>query len=140
MLKSGYCLVEITDLNRVPREWRVTALRTGLSPQRKYFIRLRHHTNSRAAALFATHAFVSQFTSLASSLHNRKMTPPPLVAVVIDSYNCRDFIEEVIDSVLLRDFPADQFELIFGDDGSTDDTAEHVRKYGTRAVFRTKTK
>ena len=97
-------------------------------------------TNSCVAALFAIAAFVSQFTSLASSLHNKKMIPPPPVSVVMDSYNHGDFFEEAIDSVLSHDHPSDQFELLVVNDGSTGDTAERVREYGTCAVYCNKTK
>lgn len=54
----------------------------------------------------------------------------PLFTVVIDTYNYGRFIEGCIDSVLAQDLPAEQREIIVVDDGSTDDTAERVRKYG----------
>jgi glycosyltransferase involved in cell wall biosynthesis len=68
-------------------------------------------------------------------LHNQEMTPQPRVTVIVDSYNYGRFIEEAIDSVLSQDFPLDQVELIVVDDGSTDDTAERVRKYGSRVQY-----
>jgi glycosyltransferase involved in cell wall biosynthesis len=63
------------------------------------------------------------------------MPPPPRVTVLIDSYNYGHFIEEAIDSVLSQDFPAGQCEILVVDDGSTDDTAERVRKYGARVQY-----
>jgi glycosyltransferase involved in cell wall biosynthesis len=63
------------------------------------------------------------------------MTPNPRVTVLVDSYNYGHFIEEAIDSVLSQDFPAEQMELLVVDDGSTDDTAERVRKYGNRIKY-----
>jgi glycosyltransferase involved in cell wall biosynthesis len=59
----------------------------------------------------------------------------PRVTVLIDSYNYGHFIEEAIDSVLAQDFPAEQLELLVVDDGSTDDTAQRVRKYGSRLRY-----
>src|SRR5437899_2145170 len=55
----------------------------------------------------------------------------PLVSVLITTHNYGRFIEEAIDSVLSQDFPRDQMEVVVVDDGSTDDTSEHVRKYGS---------
>jgi glycosyltransferase involved in cell wall biosynthesis len=63
------------------------------------------------------------------------MTNGPVVSVVIDSYNYGRFIEEAIDSVLSQDFPEHQMEVLVVDDGSTDDTAERVRKYGSRVQY-----
>jgi glycosyltransferase involved in cell wall biosynthesis len=63
------------------------------------------------------------------------MTPPLRVTVLIDSYNYGRFIEEAIESVLTQDFPPEQFEILVVDDGSTDDTAERIRKFGTRIQY-----
>jgi len=63
----------------------------------------------------------------------------PIVTVLIDTYNYGRFIEEAIDSVLAQDFPAAQMEVLVVDDGSTDDTAERVRKYGSRVQYFYKT-
>jgi glycosyltransferase involved in cell wall biosynthesis len=63
------------------------------------------------------------------------MTPQPRVTVLIDSYNYGHFIEEAIESVLAQDFPAEQVEILVVDDGSTDDTAERVGKYGARVQY-----
>jgi len=65
------------------------------------------------------------------------MTTPRITAL-IDTYNYGRFIEEAIESVLAQDFPAEQIEILVVDDGSTDDTAERVRKYGERVRFYTK--
>ena len=59
----------------------------------------------------------------------------PLISVLIDTYNSAHFIEEAIDSVLGQDFPPEQREILVVDDGSTDDTAARVRKYGDRIQF-----
>jgi hypothetical protein len=50
-------------------------------------------------------------------------------SVLIDTYNHERFIEKAIASVLEQDFPAAEREIIVIDDGSTDRTAELVRKF-----------
>jgi glycosyltransferase involved in cell wall biosynthesis len=52
---------------------------------------------------------------------------PVLVSVCIPTYNSAAFVAETIESVLSQDHPS--FELVIGDHGSTDDTAEVVRRY-----------
>ena len=54
----------------------------------------------------------------------------PLVTVLIDTYNYGQFIEEAVESVLAQEFPREQLEILVVDDGSTDDTAERLEKYG----------
>jgi glycosyltransferase involved in cell wall biosynthesis len=62
--------------------------------------------------------------------------PGPIrVTVLIDTYNYGHFIEEAVDSVLAQDFPPEQMEILVVDDGSADDTADRVRKYGDRIQF-----
>src|SRR5260370_19883404 len=63
------------------------------------------------------------------------MAIAPLTTVLIDTYNYGRFIEQAIDSVLSQDLPPDQLEIVVVDDGSTDDTAERVRKYGSRIQY-----
>ena len=48
----------------------------------------------------------------------------PLVSVIMPCYNCADFIEESIISVLSQDYS--EIELILIDDGSTDSTADVI--------------
>src|SRR5208282_309560 len=54
----------------------------------------------------------------------------PFVSVLIDTFNYGQYVEEAIDSALAQDFPREQFEILVVDDGSTDDTAERLEKYG----------
>ncbi len=54
----------------------------------------------------------------------------PFVTVLIDTYNYGQYIEEAVESVLAQEFPREQREILVVDDGSTDDTAERLKKYG----------
>jgi glycosyltransferase involved in cell wall biosynthesis len=54
------------------------------------------------------------------------------VSVLIDTYNHERFIEQAIASVLGQDFPVPEREILVVDDGSTDRTAEIVRKFEPR--------
>jgi len=54
----------------------------------------------------------------------------PFITVLIDAFNYGHFIEQAVDSVLAQDFPREQREILVVDDGSTDDTAERLKKYG----------
>src|ERR1700739_3121282 len=63
------------------------------------------------------------------------MATAPLTTVLIDTYNYGRFIKQAIDSVLSQDFPAEQLELIVVDDGSTDDTEQCVKTYGSRIKY-----
>src|SRR5580692_197518 len=63
------------------------------------------------------------------------MTPQPLITVLIDTYNYGRFIEEAINSVFSQDFSMERVQVLVVDDGSTDDTAERVKKYGSRIEY-----
>ncbi len=52
------------------------------------------------------------------------------VTVLIDTYNYGHYVEEAVESVLGQDFPRERFEVLVVDDGSTDNTAERLKKYG----------
>jgi glycosyltransferase involved in cell wall biosynthesis len=71
------------------------------------------------------------------SVGNARMKP--LVTALIDTYNHGSFVEEAIDSVLCQDFPEEQREVLVVDDGSTDDTRERVKKYGSKIRYLYKT-
>lgn len=59
----------------------------------------------------------------------------PLITVLITTYNYGRFIDEAVESVLVQDYPQDKVQIVVVDDGSTDDTAERVRKYGSRVEY-----
>jgi glycosyltransferase involved in cell wall biosynthesis len=57
------------------------------------------------------------------------------ITVLITTYNYGQFIEEAIDSVLSQDFQLEKVQILVVDDGSTDDTSERVKKYGSRVEY-----
>jgi glycosyltransferase involved in cell wall biosynthesis len=52
------------------------------------------------------------------------------VSVIIPTYNRLPMLKEAVDSVLAQNF--EDFELIVVDDGSTDGTADEIKRYGGR--------
>lgn len=58
-----------------------------------------------------------------------------MITVLITTHNYGQFVEQAIESVLSQDFPLDQVEILVVDDGSTDDTQERVKKYGSRIEY-----
>ena len=55
------------------------------------------------------------------------------VSIIIPTYNRLPMLKEAVDSVLAQNF--EDFELIVVDDGSTDGTADEMKKYGGRVRF-----
>ena len=58
---------------------------------------------------------------------------PPLVTIVTPSYNQGCFVQQTIQSVLAQDYPHIEYFVIDG--GSTDDSAEIIRRYVTRLAY-----
>jgi glycosyltransferase involved in cell wall biosynthesis len=48
------------------------------------------------------------------------------VSVIVPAYNIEDLIEKCVDSLAGQDYPAELFEIILVDDGSTDSTPDKV--------------
>ena len=59
----------------------------------------------------------------------------PLFTVLIDTFNYGKYVEDAVRSVLAQDFPAEQYEVLVIDDGSTDDTAARMEKYAGRIRY-----
>ena len=57
----------------------------------------------------------------------------PLVSVVIPTYNSGRYIRDAVDSVLGQTY--ENIEVIFIDDGSTDDTKDILQQYGSKIRY-----
>lgn len=62
----------------------------------------------------------------------------PLFTVLIDTFNYGKYIEDAVRSVVEQDCPAEQYEVLVVDDGSTDDTAARLEKFGGRIRYERK--
>lgn len=58
------------------------------------------------------------------------MTQPPLISVVVPSYNCAQYLGQALSSALDQDYP--NKEIIVVDDGSTDDSIAILAGFGER--------
>lgn len=54
----------------------------------------------------------------------------PFVSVVIPALNCADDVQGFAEAILRQDYPAERFEVIVVDNGSSDDTFERARAAG----------
>ncbi|MGA7799624.1 MAG: glycosyltransferase family 2 protein [Gammaproteobacteria bacterium] len=60
------------------------------------------------------------------------MQTAPYLTVIIPAYNEGPMVEQSIDSVATSRYPADRLEILVVDDGSTDDTWEHIQRAARR--------
>ena len=51
----------------------------------------------------------------------------PFISVIIPVYNCERYLERCLDSVFSQDYS--NYEVICIDDGSSDGSAEIIKKY-----------
>src|SRR5260370_36300518 len=68
-----------------------------------------------------------------SNTESPSSTSPLLVSVVTPTYNQAAFLRDTIESVLLQDYPAIEYQII--DDGSTDETPQILEEYSGRALI-----
>ena len=52
-----------------------------------------------------------------------------LFSVIIPIYNCEEYLEECVDSVLGQTIGSEKIEIILVNDGSTDNSAEICKEY-----------
>ncbi len=64
---------------------------------------------------------------------NTHSRPCPQVTIITPAYNRESYLKETIESVLNQDYP--NIEYIVLDDGSTDSSAEVVKKYKDKVIF-----
>jgi cellulose synthase/poly-beta-1,6-N-acetylglucosamine synthase-like glycosyltransferase len=64
------------------------------------------------------------------------MTDQPFVSVVIPALNCAPEVADCVAALRMQDYPADRFEILIVDNGSTDDTLERIRAVGVQALQR----
>lgn len=68
---------------------------------------------------------------------NRKTTEKrelPKVSILVSAYNEECVIEKKIQNFLELDYPKDKLEILIGDDGSADKTAEIVSRYADKGI------
>lgn len=58
------------------------------------------------------------------------MTNRPLISVIIPTYNRRRELPALIDALNRQSLPADRYEVIIVDDGSTDGSRDYLRRLG----------
>ena len=58
----------------------------------------------------------------------------PMVTIIVSAHNESDRVERRLRNLLSLDYPADRLQIIFGSDGSTDDTVEQARKFESAGV------
>ena len=58
----------------------------------------------------------------------------PRVSILISAYNEESVIERKIQNILELDYPKDKLEVLIGDDGSADKTAEIVERYKDKGI------
>ena len=57
----------------------------------------------------------------------------PLISVLVPVYNCADFLDDCITSIVSQDYRP--FQLILANDGSTDGSLEICRRYASKYDF-----
>ena len=58
----------------------------------------------------------------------------PAVSLLVSAFNEESVIEKKIQNFLAIDYPKDRMQILIGDDGSKDHTAEIVARYADRGI------
>lgn len=75
-----------------------------------------------------------------SEIFKRRKSPEkgdvelPTVSILISAYNEEAVIERKIQNILELDYPKEKLEVLIGDDGSADKTAEIVARYADKGI------
>jgi len=64
----------------------------------------------------------------------KKSDIQPTLSILIAAYNEAKHIEQKIENTMALRYPKDKVEILVGSDGSADDTAALVKKYGSKGV------
>lgn len=56
------------------------------------------------------------------------MDSPPFVSIIVLNFNGRQWLKECFESLEKLNYPKDRFEILMGDNASTDDSVEYVQK------------
>lgn len=70
----------------------------------------------------------------------KKLTKFPKISLLIPAYNEEKYISDTLKSALKIDYPKDKLDIIVIDDGSTDKTAEIVKKFKRVKLIQQKNK
>ena len=89
------------------------------------------------AAIFYTFLLYPLLLRVIAFFYPLRCAPPgyrPTISILICAYNEGAGIGQKLDDTLALDYPKDQVEILVVSDGSTDETENIVKRYGTRNV------
>jgi poly-beta-1,6-N-acetyl-D-glucosamine synthase len=92
-------------------------------------------TISLCFSSYLIYPLVIYLISKTKSLNNRKEDIYPSVSIIIPAYNEARYMESKIQNSLSLEYPQDKIEILIGSDGSTDNTADIVKKYKNIVSF-----
>lgn len=54
------------------------------------------------------------------------------LSMILPAYNVADYIDDCLESITTQDIPASEYEIIVVNDGSTDDTLQHIENFAKK--------